>query len=184
MICINCFHDKTTTKNSRKHTKHPSVWRRRACPECGAVFTTYERATLDGRMVLTHDGSTTPFNLGKLIISISRSFQHNKHTAAHDSYFLAQTVQEQIIKQGKPLSTQIIAQITHMILLRPGSGTPVRRPAPTHHFSATREAFDRLRTVAFLRALIAAVAFSVTSNLSRYRPTNRRVCAVNAAAEL
>ncbi len=118
MICINCFHDKTTTKNSRKHTKHPSVWRRRSCPECGAVFTTYERATLDGRMVLTHDGSTTPFNLGKLIISISRSFQHNKHTAAHDSYFLAQTAQEQIIKQGKPLSTQIIAQITHMILQR------------------------------------------------------------------
>ena len=69
-------------------------------------------------MVLAHDKSTTPFNLGKLIISISRSFQHNKHAAAYDSYFLAQTAQEQIIKQGNLLSTQIIAQITHMILQR------------------------------------------------------------------
>lgn len=97
MICINCFHDKTTTKNSRRHTKHPGVWRRRACPECGAVFTTYERATLDEHIVQARDGSTSPFNLGKLIISISRSFQHNEHAATYDSYFLAQTVQERII---------------------------------------------------------------------------------------
>ena len=118
MICINCFHDKTTTKNSRKYTKHPSVWRRRSCPECGAVFTTYERATLDEHTVRAQDGSTSPFNLGRLIISISRSFQHNERAAACDSYFLAQTVQERIIGQGKSLSAQVIAQVTHMVLQR------------------------------------------------------------------
>ena len=138
MICINCFHDKTTTKNSRRRTKHPGVWRRRACPECGAVFTTYERATLDEHMVLTHDGSTTPFNLGKLIISISRSFQHDEHAAAYDSYFLAQTVQERIIGQSKKLSAQVIAQATHVVLQRYDPVAAIQYAAQHHLITSRR----------------------------------------------
>ena len=138
MICINCFHDKTTTKNSRRHTKHPGVWRRRACPECGIVFTTYERATLDEHTVRAQDGSTSPFNLGKLIISISRSFQHNEHAAAYDSYFLAQTVQERIIGQGKLLSAQVIAQATHVVLQRYDPVAAIQYAAQHHLITSRR----------------------------------------------
>lgn len=151
MICINCFHDKTTTKNSRRHTKRPGVWRRRACPECGTVFTTYERATLDEHTVQARDGSASPFNLGKLIISISRSFQHNEHAATYDSYFLAQTVQEHIIGQGKLLiCASYCPGDTHSsTTLRSSSSNSIRCSAPPHYFSTTRAAFDRLRAVAF-----------------------------------
>lgn len=138
MICINCFHGKTITKNSRKHMKHSRIWRRRACPQCGAVFTTYEQPVLDNLTVLAQNGLTSPFNIGKLIISVSRSFLHNKQAADYDSYFLAQTVQEQLIKQNDPLSAQAIARTTHAVLQRYDPVAALQYAAQHHLITSRR----------------------------------------------
>lgn len=118
MICINCFHEKTAVINSRRQKKHASTWRRRHCPRCNLIFTTYELPALDDRPVLRHDGSQQPFNLGRLTISISRSFQHNQQAGQNDSYHLAQTVEQQLIMQVVQPSTDDITAITHAVLQR------------------------------------------------------------------
>jgi len=119
MFCINCFHDKTRVVNSRKHKKQPVVWRRRQCQRCKTVFTSYERPALDDSdLIIDSQGNKTPFNLGKLIISISRSFQHDKHMADTHSLPLALTVQEKLILHGKHISRDDISAITHDVLKR------------------------------------------------------------------
>lgn len=115
MKCINCFHVKTSVTNSRPH-KQPSTWRRRRCPECQTVFTTYEKPSLDDHHILDHQGNKTPFNIGRLIISISKSFQHNPAGAKTDSLYLAQTIEAELIMHGKGLSTDDIAAVTHQTI--------------------------------------------------------------------
>ena len=116
MICINCFHEKTTVTNSRRHKKHPAVWRRRKCNNCSTIFTTYETPSLDGKLVIDHNEQTKPFSLGKLTISISKSFQHSPQTAEFASYPLAQSVEERLIIEVKQPSTDDIAAVTHSAL--------------------------------------------------------------------
>ena len=116
MICINCFHEKTTVTNSRQHKKHPSVWRRRKCSKCQTVFTTYETPSLDGKLIIDHDKNTRPFNLGKLTISIAKSFQHNPEEADFSSLHLAQTIEERLIIEIREPSVDDITAMTHATL--------------------------------------------------------------------
>lgn len=116
MICVNCFHTKTDVANSRPHKKQPTIWRRRQCRKCGAVFTSYERAALNNIPVLQHSGKTTAFSIGKLTISIARSFVHDKEKADYASHDLAQTIETKLLLRGKSLSSDDIAAITHATL--------------------------------------------------------------------
>lgn len=112
MICINCFHVKTTVANSRPHKK-PLVWRRRHCQRCAITFTTYEKPSLDDHQILDQAGNKQPFNLGRLIISISSSFGHDPVRAKIDSLHLAETIEAKLIAYGKDLSTDDITATTH-----------------------------------------------------------------------
>ena len=116
MICINCFHAKTQVKNSRPHKKQPSTWRRRHCLNCHTTFTTYERPSLEDKSIISPSGTSSPFNIGKLIISISQSFQHNPHSAAFDSFYLAQTVETKLLLHKGELSVDDVLAITHETL--------------------------------------------------------------------
>ena len=51
MICIYCLSQKTRVLNSRAHRKNPLVWRRRICPSCGKIFTSYERPSCDDLLI-------------------------------------------------------------------------------------------------------------------------------------
>lgn len=116
MICLNCFHAKTSVTNSRPHKKHPLVWRRRQCTNCKAIFTSYEKPTLDDQTVIDSSGNARKFNIGKLTISISKSFQHNKERADFASSALASTVESKLILRGKEISTDDIMAMTHTTL--------------------------------------------------------------------
>lgn len=118
MICLHCLHAKTTVTNSRRHKQRPSVWRRRQCSRCQTTITTYEAPSLDEQPVLTRSAGLQPFNLGKLIISISRSFQHDTATGETASYYLAQTIQQQLLLQAPQPSTDDILAITYAALQR------------------------------------------------------------------
>lgn len=116
MICINCYHSTTAVSNSRPHKTTPSVWRRRCCPACKAVFTTIERPDLRySKIALGNDKSD--FNIGKLIISIAAAFQHDSPKGVEYASAIADTVMTKLALH--PIITQkLIAQETHVVLER------------------------------------------------------------------
>lgn len=117
MICLKCFHDKTRIVNSRQNKKYPTTWRRHVCTRCGHFFTTYEKPVIH-LPILSKDNNINNFSIGKLIISIARSFNHDKKAADFYSYDLANTVQDKLLllQNKHTISTQDIAKITHSAL--------------------------------------------------------------------
>lgn len=98
MICINCSSE-TKVTNSRPHKKTPSVWRRRECKACGAVFTTSETVSDNSysfRVKHPTEGLVT-FSTPRLMLSIVSALSYrNSDTVADDSYWLALTVAQAI----------------------------------------------------------------------------------------
>ncbi|MGF1561430.1 MAG: transcriptional regulator NrdR [Geminicoccaceae bacterium] len=70
MRCPFCGSNDTQVKDSRPVEDHTSIRRRRACPSCGARFTTFERVQLRELVVIKRDGRKVPFDRSKLERSI------------------------------------------------------------------------------------------------------------------
>jgi transcriptional repressor NrdR len=122
MICINCFHAKTSVINSRPHKKESGTWRRRTCPNCGTTFTTYEKPALDASILIHYPAGHTkvraPFSLSKLTLSIAASFSHDAVTRQLHSLSLAETVEQLLIREVRQPSVEDIAATTHQVLKR------------------------------------------------------------------
>jgi transcriptional repressor NrdR len=139
MFCINCFHKNTAVSNSRPHKKQPQVWRRRTCKKCGTIFTTYERPSLaDNKPVYISPGKTDAFNLGKLIISISKAFTHTPKEAEYNALWLAQTIEDTLSTQREIITPEDIAAITHGVLKRFDELAAVQYAARHRLISSTR----------------------------------------------
>lgn len=122
MICINCFHRKTSVTNSRPHKKTSGIWRRRSCPECGKSFTTYEKPAFDAKITVVYptvgQDFSAPFSLSKLTLSIAASFTHDRQAQQLHSLPLAETIEQQLISQVQRPSSDDIAAVTHQVLKR------------------------------------------------------------------
>jgi transcriptional repressor NrdR len=145
MFCINCFNPKTAVTNSRTKSKSPAVWRRRHCPHCAHTFTTYERPALADTAIVSSSSQTETFNLGRLIISISKAFQHSPEAARKDSLWLAQTVEETLLTQNPQASTDDIAAVTHQILQNYDQLAAVQYAAQHQLISSTKRRPGRPR---------------------------------------
>lgn len=118
MICINCFHAKTSVNNSRPHKSRSATWRRRQCPKCGHIFTTYELPSLEEAVVLGPQGDLQPFSRSKLVLSIARALEHDEQARELYSLDLAQTVEQLLLRDVQQPSTADIAALTHQVLKR------------------------------------------------------------------
>jgi transcriptional repressor NrdR len=67
MRCPFCGHNETKVVDSRDSESQDAIRRRRECLECQKRFTTYERREEMPLMVIKKDGSTEPFDRGKLL---------------------------------------------------------------------------------------------------------------------
>jgi transcriptional repressor NrdR len=70
MRCPFCSNAETQVKDSRATEDNSAIRRRRACPDCGGRFTTFERIQLRELMVLKRSGRRTPFDRDKLARSV------------------------------------------------------------------------------------------------------------------
>jgi transcriptional repressor NrdR len=70
MRCPHCGALDTQVRDSRPSEDHAAIRRRRACSECGARFTTFERVQLRELMIVKRDGRREPFDRDKLARSI------------------------------------------------------------------------------------------------------------------
>ncbi len=66
MRCPFCSHADTQVKDSRPTEDNTAIRRRRACPECGARFTTFERVHLRELTVVKANGRREPFDRDKI----------------------------------------------------------------------------------------------------------------------
>lgn len=119
MICIKCSAD-TKVTNSRPHKKTPSVWRRRECTSCGAVFTTSEVVADDSYIFSVKDGASklSAFSFPRLMFSIAASLGHRPlPKSADESYWLAQTVTQALQATATDTVTvHAVAQETYIVL--------------------------------------------------------------------
>jgi transcriptional repressor NrdR len=67
MKCSQCGCADTKVIESRDAGESQAIRRRRACPDCGYRFTTYERLERPQLIVIKHDGTRQLFNRDKLL---------------------------------------------------------------------------------------------------------------------
>ena len=70
MRCPYCGNEDTQVKDSRPTDDNSAIRRRRACPACGARFTTFERIQLRELVLVKKNGSRSPFDREKLTRSV------------------------------------------------------------------------------------------------------------------
>mgnify|MGYP001947423088 CR=1 FL=1 len=69
MRCPYCQSEDTQVKDSRPAEDGAAIRRRRACPDCGGRFTTFERVQLRDLTVVKRSGRKVPFDRDKLLRS-------------------------------------------------------------------------------------------------------------------
>lgn len=73
MKCSQCGCEDTKVIESRDAGEGQAIRRRRACPDCGYRFTTYERLERPQLIVIKHDGTRQLFNRDKLLGGLYRA---------------------------------------------------------------------------------------------------------------
>jgi transcriptional repressor NrdR len=75
MKCPFCASDDTQVKDSRPTEENSAIRRRRACNNCGARFTTFERIQLRELTVIKQNGRREPLDRDKLARSMKISLR-------------------------------------------------------------------------------------------------------------
>ena len=75
MRCPVCGHSDTHVKDSRPTEDNTAIRRRRACPDCGARWTTFERVHLRDLTVIKKNGQRMPFDRDKMEASMRISLR-------------------------------------------------------------------------------------------------------------
>jgi len=81
MKCSQCNLGDTKVIESRDVAEGQAIRRRRACPECGYRFTTYERLERPQLIVIKNDGTRQLFNRTKLLAGLYRACEKTPVTS-------------------------------------------------------------------------------------------------------
>lgn len=110
MVCIFCSNN-TSVENSRPQKRSNTIWRRRQCKSCQALFSTQESVDYEQTFVYqTPSGALEPFQRDKLFLSVYESLKHRK-TAVEDAKGLTDTI------MNKLMVKQTQAQINRPLLV-------------------------------------------------------------------
>lgn len=145
MVCPYCAF-KTKITNSRPGTKRLQVWRRHACIQCGAVFTTYETVSLaDTHRVEDSTGSMTAFSRSRLLLSIYKAIDH-RETAENDCEELTDTISARLLLSKQAvLPTEQIRTESLKVLKRFDAAGAVKYQANHQELTQARDVRRTLR---------------------------------------
>jgi transcriptional repressor NrdR len=101
MRCPFCSNEETQVKDSRPAEDASAIRRRRACPSCGARFTTFERVQLREMSVLKCDEKREPFDRDKLIKSMQVALR-KRPVELEDIERVANSIVRQLESMGEP----------------------------------------------------------------------------------
>ncbi len=119
MVCIYCG-GKTKVYNSRSQKRTNRVWRRRACLNCKAIFSSLESPDLERSVSVRYKtGRLEPFNHDKLLFSLYSACGHRKD-AANAASALTDTVISHLLPkiQNAILNRDTIAQEASRVIKR------------------------------------------------------------------
>lgn len=111
MECIYCG-SKTSVSNCRPLKTIPGVWRRRACNQCGALFTTTETPDLTKSVIVTAGShKAQAFDRDRLFLSVYAACEH-RPSALSDATALTDTVTKKFLKhQQGAISKSTLCEI-------------------------------------------------------------------------
>lgn len=118
MVCVYCSSD-TQVTNSRHQKRKNTVWRRRKCASCGAIFTTTEVAESAQALSVVSDRGLEPFLRDKLFVSVYGSVRHRKSALA-DATGLTDTIVASIYSLANDAAIEqgVISEVTYTVLER------------------------------------------------------------------
>ena len=117
MVCPYCKKDSQVV-NSRHQKRANSVWRRRKCTNCGAIWTSLERIEYASTWRVRKGRTLTDFRLETLLISLYEALKHRK-TPDIDAKYICDTVITKLAsKKLAELPIELITATAHDILRR------------------------------------------------------------------
>ena len=117
MVCPYCKKDSSVV-NSRAQKRTNSVWRRRKCDSCNAIWTSVERSELHTIWRVSKGGHLLVFRPETLLISLYEALKHRK-TADIDAKYVCDTVIQKLsAKHIAVLPQALITKTSHDILRR------------------------------------------------------------------
>ena len=113
MLCPYCL-SRSGVANSRSHNVAPTVWRRRKCKSCAAVWTTIEKIELSTthRVRSMKTNRLQQFQQDKLYISIWKALQHRKQPTAEATALTDTIVAKVLAKKSAIIESSVIQKIT------------------------------------------------------------------------
>jgi transcriptional repressor NrdR len=100
MKCGQCGCEDTKVIESRDAGDGQAIRRRRACPDCGYRFTTYERLERPQLIVIKNDGTRELFNREKLLGGLYRASEKTTATSLQLEALVAD-VEQQLYECGE-----------------------------------------------------------------------------------
>ncbi len=105
MVCVYCK-SKLAVTNSRPQKRTNSVWRRRGCPKCKALFTTVETVNYGSLFIYKSPGiPIEPFSEAKLLISVYEACKHRK-SPEEDAKHLTDTIMYRLFASSPGTTVQ------------------------------------------------------------------------------
>ena len=116
MNCPYCGAD-SKVANSRQQKKSNSVWRRRECKRCHAIWTTEEHFRADSVFKVSADDHLLDFAPEKLTTSLYKALKHRK-TAESDAKHLTRTVMNKIQDYQRAIIPKKVIKDTTLSVLK------------------------------------------------------------------
>lgn len=115
MKCSQCACEDTKVIESRDAGDSQAIRRRRACPDCGYRFTTYERLERPQLIVIKHDGTRQLFNRDKLLSGLYRACEKTAVTNLQLERLVAD-IEQSLYACGEPETNS--ARLGEMVMER------------------------------------------------------------------
>lgn len=115
MRCSQCECDDTKVIESRDAGDGQAIRRRRACPDCGYRFTTYERLERPQLIVIKNDGTRELFNRDKLLGGLYRACEKTPVTSLQLEKLVAD-IEQNLYACGEPEVSS--ARVGEMVMER------------------------------------------------------------------
>lgn len=115
MVCIYCG-GKSHVTNSRFQKRANSVWRRRECLVCGAIWTSVEASESRSAYRVSKDNSILELQTETLLISLYEALRHRK-SAVTDAAALRDTILQQLLARNQAIIPTSEIKITALQVL-------------------------------------------------------------------